>query len=59
MPEGVGKGKGKVCFESMHLRHFTEAGGIAYGGLTVRHPAFVALSPRGITLKIFRYIKGL
>jgi hypothetical protein len=37
MPEGVGKGKGKVCFESMHLRHFTEAGGIAYGGHLLRH----------------------
>ena len=36
MPEGVGKGKGKVCFESMHLRHFTEAGGISYGGHLLR-----------------------
>ena len=37
MPEGVGKGKEKVCFKSMHLRHFAEAGGIAYGGHRFRH----------------------
>jgi hypothetical protein len=37
MPEAIGKGKEKVCFESMRLRHFTEAGGIAYGGHRLRH----------------------
>lgn len=43
MPEGVGKGKEQVCFKSMHLRHLTEAGGIAYGGLRLRHQPLILL----------------